>query len=240
MILADHVAGRRCRRRRALRRAGAVILGKANLSELAGAMARTPGVSAVGGQTRNPYGERFTPGGSSSGSAVSVAAGLCLGSLGTETSGSLIAPASLQRRRGHEAQPRAGQPGRRRPARPLPGLGGPAGPDCVADAAALLRAIANGGLELELSADALQGVPVGVLREDILAQKTPVRGHVRQRRPSCRGSTDGLLAAGASVHGCEPGADGALSAFESGFTKVVLGRPVPRHDGLPRGGRRAQ
>ena len=74
-ILADHsapdaeLAGR-------LRRAGAVLLATANLSELAGAVCRTSGTSEVGGKTMNPFGADFTPGGSSSGSAASVAAGL--------------------------------------------------------------------------------------------------------------------------------------------------------------------
>lgn len=78
-----------------LRDAGVVVLATANLSELAGAVSRTPGTSALGGRTVNPFGDQFTPGGSSSGSAVSVAAGLVPLSVGTETSGSLIAPATF-------------------------------------------------------------------------------------------------------------------------------------------------
>ncbi len=104
MVMADHVAEHDAEIVTALRRAGAVILGKANLSELTGSATRTPGLSAVGGQTVNPYGEDFSPGGSSSGSAVSVAAGLCVASVGTETSGSLIAPAAYNGVRGDEAQ----------------------------------------------------------------------------------------------------------------------------------------
>jgi len=77
-----------------LREAGAVILGKANLSEWANF--RSPysvsGWSSRGGQTRNPYALDRNPCGSSSGSAVAVAANLCAGAVGTETDGSIICP----------------------------------------------------------------------------------------------------------------------------------------------------
>ncbi|MDN5325117.1 MAG: amidase [Thermosipho sp. (in: thermotogales)] len=78
-----------------LKDAGAVILGKANLTEFANFVSyKMPnGYSYLGGQTKNPYGN-FDTGGSSSGSAVSVAADFCLVSIGTETSGSILSPAS--------------------------------------------------------------------------------------------------------------------------------------------------
>jgi amidase len=137
LLLAEHVPEGDAPLVTALRAAGAVILGKANLSELAGAVARTPGVSAVGGQTTNPYGQRFTPGGSSSGSAVSVSAGLCLVSVGTETSGSLIAPAAFNGVVG--MKPSRGLVSREGIV-PLVSHQDSAGPvaRCVADAAALL------------------------------------------------------------------------------------------------------
>ena len=77
-----------------LRNAGAIILGKANLSEWAGYVDPcTPnGFTVLGGQTRNPYGPYDTLG-SSSGSAVSVAADLTTVSVGSETAGSLVQPA---------------------------------------------------------------------------------------------------------------------------------------------------
>jgi amidase len=77
-----------------LRAAGAIILGKANLSEWAGYLDPcTPnGFTALGGQTRNPFGPYDTLG-SSSGSAASVSANLVAVSVGTETSGSLVQPA---------------------------------------------------------------------------------------------------------------------------------------------------
>ena len=87
-----------------LRRAGAIILGKVNLTEWANMMAvgMPAGYSSLGGQCRNPWapevdtnGIPVVPtGGSSAGSAVAVAAGFCTGAIGTETAGSLLSPAS--------------------------------------------------------------------------------------------------------------------------------------------------
>ncbi len=77
-----------------LRRAGVVLLGKANLTEWANFMAHDmpSGYSAAGGQTLNPYDTSITPSGSSSGSAVAVAAGIVPLSIGTETNGSILSP----------------------------------------------------------------------------------------------------------------------------------------------------
>jgi len=79
-----------------LRDAGAIILGKANLSEWANYMdfCMPNGFSANGGQTQNPYGPYETFG-SSSGSAVAAAAELATASVGSETQGSLIVPAGI-------------------------------------------------------------------------------------------------------------------------------------------------
>jgi amidase len=78
-----------------LRAAGTVILGKANMTEWANYMTTgmPAGYSSRGGQVVNPYDPRLTPGGSSSGSAVAVAAALCTVAVGTETSGSILSPA---------------------------------------------------------------------------------------------------------------------------------------------------
>ncbi|MDH3547836.1 MAG: amidase family protein, partial [Gammaproteobacteria bacterium] len=74
---------------RKLREAGAVILGKANLSEWANFRSTnsSSGWSSLGGQTKNPYGHGRNPCGSSSGSAVAVAASLTSVAVGTETNG---------------------------------------------------------------------------------------------------------------------------------------------------------
>ena len=80
-----------------LRDAGAIILGKTNLSEWANIRSSQSisGWSAVGGQTRNPYAPERTPCGSSSGSAAAVAIGLAPVAIGTETDGSITCPASV-------------------------------------------------------------------------------------------------------------------------------------------------
>jgi amidase len=79
-----------------LRDAGAVILGKTNLSEWANFRSShsSSGWSGRGGQTRNPYALDRNPCGSSSGSAVAVSANLCALALGTETDGSIVCPSS--------------------------------------------------------------------------------------------------------------------------------------------------
>jgi amidase len=78
-----------------LRAAGAVILGKANLSEWANfrSTQSSSGWSTLGGQAVNPHGTGRNPSGSSSGSAVAVAAGLAPLAVGTETDGSIVSPA---------------------------------------------------------------------------------------------------------------------------------------------------
>lgn len=82
---------------RRLRDAGAVILGKTNLSEWANfrSTRSSSGWSARGGQTRNPYVLDRNPCGSSAGSAVAVSANLAAAAIGTETDGSIICPAAV-------------------------------------------------------------------------------------------------------------------------------------------------
>ena len=80
-----------------LRDAGAVLLGKSNLSEWANIRSSrsSSGWSARGGATRNPYALDRSPSGSSSGSAVAVAASFCAAAIGTETDGSIVSPSSI-------------------------------------------------------------------------------------------------------------------------------------------------
>ncbi|MER6526216.1 amidase family protein [Streptomyces sp. NPDC001508] len=79
-----------------MRRAGAVLLGKANMTEWAGGeVTHTNGWSARGGQCRNPYQLGRSPSGSSSGPAVGVTANLCAVALGVETNGSFLSPAAV-------------------------------------------------------------------------------------------------------------------------------------------------
>ncbi|MEO9659761.1 MAG: amidase family protein [Maribacter dokdonensis] len=82
---------------RQLKKNGALILGKVNLSEWAYFLCSgcPVGYSAYGGQTLNPYGRRiFETGGSSSGSGTAVAANYAVAAVGTETSGSILSPSS--------------------------------------------------------------------------------------------------------------------------------------------------
>ena len=80
-----------------LREAGAVILGKTNLSEWANfrSTRSVSGWSGRGGQTRNPYALDRNPCGSSSGSGAAVSANLCVLAVGTETDGSIVCPSSM-------------------------------------------------------------------------------------------------------------------------------------------------
>lgn len=96
LALEGNIAGRDAFIIQKLRDAGAVLLGKTNMSEW-GYMRSTracSGWSSRGGQTRNPYVLDRSPLGSSSGSAVAVAANLCAAAIGAEVDGSIVRPAS--------------------------------------------------------------------------------------------------------------------------------------------------
>jgi amidase len=97
LALQDNHTGRDAAVVARLRDAGAVILGKTNLSEWANFRSErsSSGWSAVGGQGRNPHDTSRSPCGSSSGSGIAVAAGLAVAALGTETDGSVTCPASV-------------------------------------------------------------------------------------------------------------------------------------------------
>ena len=97
LALANNVTNRDAPLVARLRAAGAVILGKTNLSEWANIRSShsVSGWSAIGGQTRNPYALDRNACGSSSGSGAAVAAGLVRMAIGTETDGSVTCPASI-------------------------------------------------------------------------------------------------------------------------------------------------
>jgi amidase len=139
-LLLDHVASRDAPLVAQLRAAGAVILGKANLSEWASVVALTPpylgGSSAVDEQTLNPHDAALT-GGSSARSAAGTAARLTMVSVGTEDLRLADHAVVVERRGGHETQPRPGQRGRRHPADQGQRLAGPIGRS-VTDVAVLL------------------------------------------------------------------------------------------------------
>src|SRR6266699_251786 len=136
-----------------LREAGAVILGKANLSEWANFRSThsSSGWSRLGGQAVNPHGPGRNPSGSSSGSGVAVAAGLAPLAVGTETDGSIVCPASACGIVG--IKPTNGMVSRRGivPISPVQDTAGPMAAS-VADAAALLAVLAAADPEDPVSA----------------------------------------------------------------------------------------
>ncbi|WP_440118987.1 amidase family protein [Paenibacillus sp. QZ-Y1] len=93
LALENHISSKDAVLVTKLRQAGAVILGKTNMTEWANGMSSDmwAGYSAIGGQVLNPYGD-FFPGGSSTGSAAAVAANFAMVSIGTETSASILSP----------------------------------------------------------------------------------------------------------------------------------------------------
>lgn len=165
-----------------LREAGAIILGKTNLSEWANFRSNhsSSGWSGRGGQTRMPYALDRNPSGSSSGSAVAVAANLCAVAVGTETDGSVVDPASKNGIVG--IKPTVGLVSRAGIV-PISHTQDTAGPMArtVADAAALLNvlaavdpadpatAAARGKIEKDytrfLDANGLRGARLGVVRK---------------------------------------------------------------------------
>lgn len=163
-----------------LRAAGALLVAKTNLSEWANFRSRqsTSGWSARGGLTLNPYALDRNPCGSSSGSAVAVAAGLAPLAVGTETNGSIVCPASINGVVG--VKPTVGLVSRSGIV-PISHTQDTAGPMArtVADAAALLGALAGrdpldaateasprpgGDYARYLNPRALRGARIGLLR----------------------------------------------------------------------------
>ena len=154
----------------ALRSAGAVILGKTNLSEWANFRSRrsSSGWSSRGGQTRNPYALDRSPGGSSSGSAAAVAAGFCAAAIGTETDGSIVSPSAMNAVVG--IKPTLGRVAASGII-PIAQSQDTAGPMArnVADAALLLAAVSVPGMSAVTPADGLdpgglRGARIGVAR----------------------------------------------------------------------------
>ncbi|MBZ5724921.1 MAG: amidase [Acidobacteriia bacterium] len=154
-----------------LRAAGAVILGKTNLSEWANCRSThsVSGWSGRGGQTRNPYALDRSPCGSSSGSGAAVAANLCAVAVGTETDGSVVCPAAMNGIVG--IKPTVGLVGGRGII-PIAHSQDTAGPMArtVRDAAILLGAMAEGAQAQPdytrfLDANGLRGARLGVARK---------------------------------------------------------------------------
>jgi amidase len=151
-----------------LRAAGAIVLGKTNLSEWANfrSSRSSSGWSGRGRQTRNPYVLDRSPGGSSSGSGVAVSANLCLAALGSETDGSIMSPSSNNGIVG--IKPTVGLTSGKGVV-PISHTQDVVGPHArtVADAAAVLSTIAESGIDYRagLEAGALKGTRIGIARK---------------------------------------------------------------------------
>jgi len=152
-----------------LRAGGAIVLGKANLSEWANFRSThsSSGWSGLGGQTRNAYAPDRNPSGSSSGSAVAAAASFCAAAIGTETNGSILSPSSLNGLVG--LKPTVGLVSAKGVVPISPRQDTP-GPMCrtAADAAAVAGVIAErplgfGAHGTDLEAFRLRGVKIGAM-----------------------------------------------------------------------------
>jgi amidase len=168
IALAEHRAAEDAPIVARLRAAGAVLLGKSNLSEWANFRSTdsTSGWSSLGGQTRNPYVLDRNPCGSSSGAAVAVAARLAPLSVGTETDGSIVCPAAANGVVG--IKPAIGTVSRRGIV-PIARSQDTAGPFArtVADAALLLSVLVDDGVTAPVPgpAAAVAGLRIGVVRD---------------------------------------------------------------------------
>ena len=130
LAMTGHHAAQDAHVAKQLRAAGAIILGKTNLSEWANFRSThsASGWSSRGGQTHNPYVLDRTPSGSSAGSGAAVAASLCAVAVGTETNGSIVSPSSCNGLVGLKPTVGAGEPHGHHPHFGHPGHGRPNGP----------------------------------------------------------------------------------------------------------------
>lgn len=213
---------------RRLRDAGAVLLGKTNLSEWANFRSThsSSGWSARGGQTRNAYAADRNPSGSSSGSAVAVAASLATVAVGTETDGSIVSPASVNGIVG--IKPTLGLISRTGivPIAHSQDTAGPMG-RTVADAAALLTVLAGPDpsdpvtlaqrtpvdYAARLDRGALQGARIGVVRNRLF-------GHDPRVDALAEAALDVLRARGAVV--VDPVRIDSLGTFDDGEFEVLM------------------
>ncbi len=244
LALAEHRASADSEVARRLRAAGLLILGKANMTEWANFMTTgmPNGYSSRGGQTVNPYNPQVHTGGSSSGSAVAVAADLAPLAIGTETSGSILSPASQNCLVG--VKPTVGLVSRRGII-PISHSQDTAGPiaKTVRDAAALLsviagpdpadpataRALEGTDFTSALRADALPGVRFGLVR-GVLARLS------EDERSVYLGAVETLKGLGAEVIEVDFQDPGALHSgfevlvyeFKPGLNRYLAGTEGPR------------
>ena len=231
-----------------LRQAGAVLLGKANLSEWANFRSRrsSSGWSARGGQCRNPYVLNRNPCGSSSGSGVAASANLCAAAVGTETDGSIVCPSSANGLVG--IKPTVGLVSRSGIV-PISAVQDTAGPMArtVADAAALLsgmtgedpldeatagspvptdltRHLAGSDLDLGIATD-LSGLRIGVGRQ-FLDRDTRVDALMEQAVEALRGLGAEIVDPVEIAHLDEVGRheyEAMLYEFKAGLNEYLAG-----------------
>lgn len=228
-----------------LRAAGAVILGKTNLSEWANfrSTRSSSGWSGRGGQTKNPYALDRNPCGSSAGTGTAIAANLAAAGIGTETDGSIICPSAVAALVG--IKPTVGLVSRSGII-PISVSQDTAGPMArsVADAAALLTAIAAPDpadpaaserkdptaidYTAHLKADALKGARIGVLRQ--------LTGYHPDTDAQFERALAALKAAGATVVDATlpsfrrwdaPEMDVLLYEFKDGLNRYLAGAGTP-------------
>jgi amidase len=185
-----------------LRAAGAVIIGKTNLSEWANIRSTrsTSGWSAVGGLTRNPYALDRNTSGSSSGTGAAIAASLAAAGIGTETDGSIISPSSINGLVG--IKPTVGLASRSGiiPIAPSQDTPGPM-TRSVADAALILAAMAGTDTKDDATRDAsvraadyakaldrnaLKGARIGVVRSNFGGRNDLVSAQVEKALAAMR------------------------------------------------------
>ncbi|HEX4710475.1 amidase [Phenylobacterium sp.] len=231
LALKDNVTGRDAPIVKRLTDAGAVILGKANLSEWANfrSTRSVSGWTAIGGLVRNPYSLDRTACGSSAGSGAAVAAGLATGAIGTETDGSVTCPAATNGVVG--LKPTVGLVSRTYVV-PISAEQDTPGPmtRTVADAAAMLSAIAGSDpadpwtKEADthkadylagLKPDALRGARIGVLR--MTAGRSPQTDAVFEQALVALRKAGAVLV---EVKGPDEAAMNAIAANESEALRI--------------------
>jgi len=210
-----------------LRAAGAIVLGKTNLSEWANFRSShsTSGWSGRGGQTRNPYALDRNPSGSSSGSGAAVAANLCVVAVGTETDGSIVSPSNVNGVVG--IKPTLGLLSRAGIV-PLAHSQDTAGPMArtVADAAVLLAAMAGADpddaatrrsgtrdFSAALNRNGLRGARLGVVRNRLFGY-SPAADAMAEK------AIDDMKAAGAVI--VDPANIPTLGKFDESELDVLL------------------
>jgi len=227
-----------------LREAGAVLLGKANMSEFAYFVSFTMpnGFSSRGGQVISPYKEDGDPSGSSTGSAVAVTSNLCAFAIGTETDGSIISPSRNNSIVG--IKPTVGLVSRRGII-PISNIQDTSGPMCrtVEDSAIVLSVIAGVDeedaatlkssayqgvtYESELAKDALSGMRIGINRGYM--EKLPEGGEAL-----FEAAVEALQKAGATiVENCDmPKTDESALQVLTGEFKQVMNAHLGRMKGI--------